>query len=102
MQDGSEWDVDIEIIAKDYATYHAKRDSEKYGEDYSTVYQEEFQFIMADNDEALDYARNNMEWHELDAKMSKPPAVDYAKTWNNADFEFVTTPEEAGKEASDV
>lgn len=92
MPDGSEWDVNVEVIAKDYAAYHAKRDSERHGDDYDTVYRDEFNFIMsnAGEDVALDYARNNMDWSELGAVMVKPPVTpDYAQLWGNADYEFV-------------
>ena len=94
MSDGSQWDVSTDTIAKDRAAYYAKRDSEKHGEDYDTVYRSEYEHTMTDGDDALDYMQNNMSWSELNAIMVNPPSPDYSQEWVNADFDFVTKDEQ--------
>ena len=59
---GYTFQVDLEVVAKDRADYYGKNDPEP---DYDTTYKSEYEFTMTDNDEAIDWYCNNMNWSEI-------------------------------------
>lgn len=60
------WTVPISVIAKNRAEHYAKTDPD-------TTYQEEYEFVMEDTDEAIDWFRNNMDWDDLGEIFSFEP-----------------------------
>lgn len=86
MPDGF-WVVPVDIIADNRAKYFAERDSD-------TTYEEEFNYTMSSHDEISDWAKDNMNWSDvqkfarkLDSKILTKD--DFEESWMNNDFEFV-------------
>lgn len=65
---GFVWEVPLEAVAKHRATYYAAHDRD-------TTFQEEFDFVMGDEYEGLDWFHNNMDFEDIeaDAKFVKAP-----------------------------
>lgn len=53
------WDVPLEVIAKHRADYYAKLDK-------NTSFQEEFDYVMDDDYEGLDWFLNNMDFEDVE------------------------------------
>jgi hypothetical protein len=62
------WDVPLEHIARHRATHYAARDKD-------TTFQEEFDYVMSDEYEGLDWFQNNMNFEDIekDAKFIQAP-----------------------------
>lgn len=58
---GFVWEVPLSAIADHRAKYYAARDKD-------TTYQDEFDFVMEDDFEGLDWFFNNMDWSDVAAK----------------------------------
>lgn len=81
MPDGSKWDVPLEVIASDRATYYAREYNETLSDDERN-----------DIEEVLDWASNNMDWPEVAdraTKVSEAAAPDYNEGWINGHKEVV-------------
>lgn len=50
---GETWALPKEVVARDRAEYYVKKDPD-------TTYQQEFDYVMNDSYEAIDWFRNNM------------------------------------------
>ncbi len=89
MADGSVWHVDALKIAETRADYYAcKVDGEVRG---GKEWLAEVAHGLADDDDAIDYMQNNMDWSDLGAVMvTPPPVVDYEATWSGSEFRMVT------------
>lgn len=83
MPDGSQYKVPASIIAKNRAISYEKRK----GEDYDEIYEE----TIEDDDEILDWARNNMSWDEVKefAILKLEPCVDFDEGWING-YRFIS------------
>lgn len=87
MPDRSKWDVPCSIIAKSYAEYYDERDAD-------TTYQEEFDFVIKDNYELMDWASNNMDWEDVEGWAIKVEESEdrnpiYRKGWINGHKEIL-------------
>jgi hypothetical protein len=88
MPDGSEWEVPVQPIVQDRAKYYAELDSRKNGTPYLERYNEELEFSLNDDAEAIDWAKNNMNWSDVQSlavKVKEPPPVDFQEGWCNGD-----------------
>ena len=90
MQDGSEWEVPAEIIAKHRAAYYAEKEGPE-------VLEKEFQHAMKCDDELLDWAPNNMDWKDVAAHARQvlppnPPEIDFQEAWLNGPKEICEVP----------
>lgn len=76
------WDVPLEVIANHRAEYYAKRDKD-------TTFQEEFDYVMGDDYEGLDWFLNNMDYEDVegDAKLVQTPAPLTKPRINTSDCE---------------
>ena len=56
-----------------------------------TVYQEEFEFTMNDEDELIDWAQNNMNWDEVKQQAVKVSdgEIDWQDGWVNGEKEVI-------------
>lgn len=57
---GFVWMVPLEAVAANRAKYYAEKDKD-------TSYQDEFDYVMADDYEGVDWFANNMNWEEVEA-----------------------------------
>ncbi len=55
---GFAWVVPLSVVADHRAKYYAERDKD-------TTYQEEFDFVIGDDFEGLDWFANNMDWDDV-------------------------------------
>jgi hypothetical protein len=93
MQDGSQWIVPADIVAKDAATYYSTRDWEDHDETYT--------YFVNDDGELLNWAEGNMEWEDVvkHARMvTGPQAPNYHEAWINGDKEIVDIPDKPSSE----
>lgn len=94
MPDGSEWDVPVELIAQNRAVYVAHPCIENgEGSSYDEIYDKEFQRIINNNSELIDWGVNNMEWDE-DIKdyatpHTSPTNTDYQVGWVNGNKQII-------------
>lgn len=67
---GYVWHVPMEAIAKKRAEYYAKRDPD-------TTFEAEFEFVMEDDFEGLDWFQNNMDFEDIaaDARLVVTPSA---------------------------
>lgn len=65
---GHVWHVPLEAIAKHRADYYAKNDKD-------TTFKEEFDFVMSDGDEGVEWFLNNMDFEDVqkEAKLVATP-----------------------------
>lgn len=83
MSDGSEWAVDPERIAVDRANYYASVDGYSIG---SPEWDAEVGAFLHDEDTLADWAKNNMEWYELQpVRVKEPEAAAYESEFVNAE-----------------
>ena len=84
MPDNSKWDVPARLIAHDRAKYYAEK-----GESY----QEEYDYVINDDSELIDWAAGNMNWSDVKdmaMKIELPePKVDYQEGWVNGEKEII-------------
>jgi|TARA_R110000851_G_scaffold298994_4_gene454794 hypothetical protein len=57
---GREFTVDLHEVAENRSVYYAEKDSE-------TSYDSEYDFIVSDENYAIDWMQNNMDWYEMDS-----------------------------------
>lgn len=88
MPDGSRWGVPARLVAEDRSAYYAAKDTKNApvdSEEYKSVFAAEYEYIMQDNDEMRDWARNNMNWSDVSAHARKlgDAECDYDEGWAN-------------------
>lgn len=77
MPDGTVWDMDARIIAEDRASHYAVR-VDGYKPD-SPEWQAEVEYALKHPDELEDWAKNNMDWADMQAHLvAAPHATDYS------------------------
>jgi len=87
MPDGSKWSVPVKVIAKSRAEYYA----DDFGGDLLESLDETYKDFEADDFEVNDWAQNNMNWEDVEAKatqVSPPENVDYDEGWVNGEKEI--------------
>ena len=94
MSDDSQWKIPAQFIAEQRAEYYALRDCEKNKSlNYQTVFEDEIEYALTDEDEILDWASNNMNWSDVkDIAVelpSKKKELVFEDEWTNADKEIV-------------
>jgi hypothetical protein len=85
FSNGELWDIPCWFIAADAAKYR-----EEQGEDY----EEEYERMMACEDELSDWAFNNMNWSDVKPnalRAQNPQGIDYEDEWPNVEYEFHRT-----------
>lgn len=86
MPDGTVWDIPAAVVAEHRATYYAQRDPD-------TTYSAEYDLTMRDDYELLDWAGNNMDWEDVEARAVRvdtpQPGADRHKQWLEAEREVV-------------
>lgn len=88
MNDGSEWGVPAQIIAKNKADYYADGDDNVWNEEYNAM----MEWFDTNDFEFADWAKNNMDWDDVKAdaillEKSSLPA-DYQERWMNGGYEY--------------
>jgi len=96
MDDGSEWDVPVRVIADHKGRYYANIKDEYRADKKSTdeeIYNREFEELMnaEDDYDIIDWAENNMDWSDVEqyaVKVStKKP--DFQEGWMNGEKEII-------------
>ncbi len=64
LEDGRIYSIPVKVIAANRADYYVKNDKD-------TTWDEEFNFVMSDDDEAIDWLFNNMNWYEHNPKLEE-------------------------------
>lgn len=94
MPDDSQWRISANYIAAQRAEYYATGDFEKDKTiPYTTLFQEEMEYALKNDDELVDWASNSMNWsHVKDIATelpSKKKELDFEDKWPNANKEIV-------------
>lgn len=66
MLDNTVWDIPATVIAEHRANYYAKLDYPTDKKAYNKQFKEEVKFVLEDSDELIDWARNNMDWSDVE------------------------------------
>lgn len=64
-EDGSQWRVPLKVIAKHRTDYYQQRHRDSDDDDSDWDYNEEFDFVMSDDYEGIDWASNNINFDEI-------------------------------------
>lgn len=88
MPDGSKWDVPASEIAGHRASYYTNR------EPNDDTFNREYDFVIGNNYELMDWAANNMNWSDVQSvavRVTESPVkpVDYQEGWVNGPSEIV-------------
>lgn len=92
MPDDSEWDVPLDLIARNRAEYYASVDEEYGGSVERSLAEDTMPLFEADPSEAADWASNNMNWEDVEHRAvctRKAPPPDFQEGWVNGDKEVV-------------
>lgn len=99
MENGEVWDIDLTHIAINRAKYYAGHDNpdetaDKYHSEWQQTYNEEFNFTMANEDFAIDWASNNMNWEDVEPYAKKisieSKDFDYQAGWIKGDIKVIS------------
>ena len=88
MPNGEKWRVPAEMIAKNRAKYYG-------GKEGSERYKDEYNIILEDDFELMDWASNNMDWDEVKAFAKKVKEADpileedFQECWMNGEREII-------------
>ena len=89
MPDGSKWDVPVDVIARDRATYYA----DEFGNDIEKSLSEDtLPLFNQDPFEIEDWAKNSMNWEdvaEFAKRVENPPGVDFNEGWVNGEKKVI-------------
>lgn len=99
MENGETWDIDLTTIAVDRASYYACYDNpdktaKNYQNNWKKTYNDEYEYTMEDEGEAIDWACNNMNWEDVEPFAVRVDflknSFDYNDGWTNGDKEIIT------------
>jgi hypothetical protein len=79
FSDGSRWAIPAERLAQSYADYYSESKEE---------FEDNFDYIMSDDRELLDWATNNADWEDVEIfarYLGNSRTVNYNKEWANAE-----------------
>lgn len=82
FSDGSIWRIPALFIANHRADYYVKKDKD-------TTLEKEIEFVLTDEYELEDWAKNNMDFRdvkEVAVRVKCPKDCDYDKEWCNAEY----------------
>jgi len=84
FSNGDTFEIQGSVIARNRAEYYAK-------EDPDTTYQLEYEFTLHDDYELEDWAKNNMNWEDVEYFAKKVPSqiIDYNDEWTNCENEII-------------
>ena len=86
FEDGRVYGVPLSFVAEHRAKYYAKIDED-------TTYQEEYDYVMDDDYEGIDWIQNNMDWSDFAVKtflIHRPEeSEDYEELFRNAACDIV-------------
>lgn len=84
MPDGSEWQVPVDVIARNRAEHYA---NEFDGDVERSLAEDTMPLFASDDYEVKDWAENNMNWADVvsDATQREPGNVDYQDGWANGE-----------------
>jgi len=91
MTDGSEWDVPIDIIAKNAAEYYAEYHNDEF-DSVDSALQMIIDWWCSDDYEIIDWAANNMNWSDVKdhAEKVKEVVIDWqVDGWINGNKEII-------------
>ena len=94
MEDGSEWDVPVDIIARDRAEHYA---DEFDGDVERSLAEDTLPLFAEEPYEVQDWASNNMNWDDVAHRAvcyRKAPPPDFQEGWVNGEKRVVETEEE--------
>jgi len=86
MPDGSKWDVRADIIASNRATHYALRAGSRGSAEYGVAYDREYDYTWNEGDEMMDWARNNMDWSDVEMhakRVGVADDIDFNEGWAN-------------------
>lgn len=89
---GAQFKFPADIVADDRAKYYAKQDKPNDPEGARIVYEQEFDYTMADPSELTDWLKNNMDWAHVShaaTEIESAPKPDYAHWFSNAETKVV-------------
>jgi len=86
MPDGSQWSVPVRVIAEDRAAYYS---DEFDGDAARSLKEDTAPLFEGDSFECADWARNNMNWDDVEEqaiKINAPGEPDYQEGWINGEW----------------
>ncbi len=88
MEDGSQWEIPVLLIALNRAEYYAKVDEVELNE---SLNKDTVPLFESCEDEIEDWAKGNMDWEDIRhaAKCVKQSSTDFQEGWVNGDAEIV-------------
>lgn len=88
FSDNSEWEIPVEVIARDRATHYCSVDQCPF----NNSLQETWELFADDNFEIIDWACNNMNWRHVEKSarlVESEYQVDFESEWCDAHKEIV-------------
>lgn len=85
FNNGSVYAIPVSAIAEDRADFYTKKNP-------NTTYQKEYDFVMRDDFEAIDWFQNNMNWCDIKHKVEclvPPVPFDPELAWNDNQVEDI-------------
>jgi hypothetical protein len=83
MPDDSRWKVPAKLVAEDRAKYYSLRDGGS---------PKEKQYTLEDDEELIDWARNNLNWSDVSGqavKVDDEATTDFQEGWVNGPMEVI-------------
>lgn len=88
MSNGKQYKIPVAVIANDRAKYYAK---EFDGDLEKSLNEDTIPLFESDEYEIEDWAKNNMNWHEVlphAIRIYESDSYDYESGWINAEVEY--------------
>lgn len=84
------WTIPAHIVCGNRASYYSKEGP--------GVKEEEFTFCMENDDEIIDWAKNNMNWEDVshEARLVEDVEEDMNREWGAGDMEVIEQPSSSG------
>jgi|2_EtaG_2_1085320.scaffolds.fasta_scaffold00119_48 hypothetical protein len=88
---GEVYQIGLRHIAEIRAKYYADKDGFD-NEEYLKVWKYEFAIIMENDSEAMNWAKDNMDWKDVERyakKINNKGGINYEEEWRNSKTEIV-------------
>lgn len=93
FSDGSIYDIAALIIADHRAKYYVEHDMKEPDNELSAqeIYKEELNNALEDDFEIEDWAKNNMDWKDVEAYAHRVSTkeIDFNEEWSNCECEVI-------------
>lgn len=100
FSNGESYDIPATVVAHERATYYANHDEGKEMDEkgdnpaWTKVYNDERKFTLEDDYELIDWAKNNMNWEDVEeyaviAPLDPDKGINKHKEWTENDIEVV-------------